>query len=302
MRHLLRIADLKADEFKAIVARGIAHGQNRNLTPAILKNKNIVLMFERSSTRTRLSFSVAVMEMGGNAIPIEASTLQIGRGETVEDTTEVFSRYVDAIMIRARSHKSLETMASLNRLSVVNGLTDLHHPCQALADFMTLQQRGLSLDPSLQVSFVGEPNNVFNSLAESCALLGCKISIATPEGYTIDKSIEKFLKEHRVEFKLTHDPKEGVKGADVVYTDVWVSMGQEAEESAKKKQFAPYCVSMDLMKHANTNAMVLHCLPAHRGEEITAEVMDHYADVIFQQAENRLHVQKAILEWIFELL
>lgn len=302
MNHLLNLTNLKKEEFFKILERGRQHRADRMLAPDSLRGKNVALLFEKTSTRTRLSFSVAVTELGGNVVPLEAQMLQMGRGESIEDTTEVLARYVHAVMVRARSHRSLEIMASLDRLSVINGLTDKHHPCQALADYMTMEEFGKSVEQGTKLAFIGEPNNVFNSLSLGAIFARSEIRIASPEGFDIDSGIKALLRENNVSVELFRNPVDAVKDADVVYTDVWVSMGQEKEEELRKKLFAPYCVSEELLKHAAKDHLVLHCLPAHRGEEITAGVMDQYGPYIFQQAENRLHVQKAILEWVFGII
>ncbi len=301
MRHLLSIRNLTETEFFRLLERGKVHRRNRMLHPAALAGKKVALLFEKSSTRTRLSFTVAVYELGGMAIPLETQMLQMGRGESIEDTTEVMARYVDAVMLRARHHSTLEKMAAMNRIPVINGLSDAYHPCQALADFMTVEQYGLSVRGGLRLAFVGEPNNVFNSLALGSIYAKAQIRIATPPGYPVRPDVLSLLRENGISLEIFTDPVEAVKGAQVVYTDVWVSMGQEQEEQERKKAFSPYCVSESLLKHAADEHIVLHCLPAHRGEEITAGVMDRYRDPIFNQAENRLHIQKAILEWIFNL-
>jgi ornithine carbamoyltransferase len=303
MRHLLSINDLKREEFFKILARGHEHRKNRALSENALRGKGIALMFEKSSTRTRLSFAVAVQELGGSSQTIESHQLQLGRGETIEDTTEVFSRYFHAIMIRAKSHANVARMVGMNKIPVINGLTDREHPCQILADYMTMDQYGFDIrNGNTVIAFIGDPNNVFNSLARAALFTGSEIRIALPEGYETDDDVKAFLKESGVRFHQFRDPAEAVSGANVIYTDVWVSMGHEAEEEDRKAIFAPYCVSEELLKHAAERHIVMHCLPAHRGQEITSGVMDKYGEQIFNQAENRMHVQKALLEWIFKLI
>jgi len=303
MRHLTRITDLSAEDFFRILERGREHRQNRALAQEALKGKHVALLFEKSSTRTRLSFSIAIQELGGSLVSLEANQLQIGRGETIEDTAEVLSRYFHAVMIRAGSHATVASMAEIDRIPVINGLTDLEHPCQILADYMTLEQYGYDIrNGNLRIAFIGDGNNVFNSLAKASIFSNAEITLASPHGYEAKPDVVKDLKERKVRFTQYTDPVDAVKGANVVYTDVWISMGQENEETTRKKIFAPYCVSEELLKHAAAGHTVLHCLPAHRGEEITAGVMDRYHDSIFNQAENRMHVQKAVLEWVFELI
>ncbi len=302
MRHLLSLNDLTREDFHRILERGAAHRGNRRLSPDALQHKNIALLFEKSSTRTRLSFQVAVTDLGGNVISIESGGLQTQRGEPVEDTAEVFSRYLDGVMIRARSHKTLEIMAEKGRIPVINGLSDLFHPCQALADYMTIQQYGFPFDHKLNIAFIGEGNNVFNSLALGASFTDSVIRIASPEGYEVSSEMVSLLAKKGVDLKVFRDPYEAVEGAHVIYTDVWISMGQEAEAEERREIFSPYSISADLLKKAAPGHIVMHCLPAHRGEEITSEVMHDYHSSIFDQAENRLHVQKAVLEWVFEKL
>ncbi|MDH5656508.1 MAG: ornithine carbamoyltransferase [Spirochaetia bacterium] len=303
MRHLLEISDLTREDFFRIIDRGIEHRGNRSLAQKFLDQKTIALLFEKASTRTRLSFTVAAQELGGNVLSLEADMLQLGRGESIEDTAEVFSRYMHAIMIRSRSHENVRTMAAMNRIPVINGLTELHHPCQTLADYMTLKQYGYDiLKGNFIIAFVGEGNNVFNSLAAASVFSGSEVRIASPEGYGISPEIRDFLSRNHVTVKEFKEPSDAVRGANVIYTDVWVSMGQEEEVKERKKIFSPYCIDENLLAHADPQHIVMHCLPAHRGEEITATVMEKYSRYIFDQAENRMHVQKAVLEWIFEAL
>jgi len=293
--------NLNQDDFFSLLKRGVEFKKNRLLNPNALKNKSIALLFEKASTRTRISFSIAIQELGGHYLVLHANELQLGRGETIEDTTYVLSRYLDGIMIRTDSQKKLEIMANLNVIPVINGLSDLFHPCQALADYLTLYDMGMDLS-KLEIAFIGEPNNVFNSLVLGSIFTQTKISIATPEGFNIHPRVKEILKRFNKEVQIYKDPKEAVKNADVIYTDVWVSMGQEKEADIRKKIFQPYSVNLELLKYAPQHVIVMHCLPAHRGEEITNEVMDKYSSVIFQQAENRLHIQKAILEWIYYMI
>lgn len=301
MRHLLTLFDLSTEDFFRILDRGDQHRQDRRLNPTALDGKTIALLFEKSSTRTRLSFQTAIVELGGFVTTLDMKNLQVGRGETIEDTTEVFSRYLHGVMIRANNHNDLVRMASLNRLPIINGLTDLYHPCQALADYMTIRQYGHEPSRS-KLAFIGEGNNVFNSLAAAAIHTGTEIRIASPEGYEVTEEMKTSLKNKGVEVREFRDPKEAVDGAHVIYTDVWISMGQESEREKRKTAFAEYSITDDLLRYAAKDHMVLHCLPAHRGEEISGEVMDKYGPMIFDLAENRMHVQKGVLEWIFSLL
>jgi len=302
MRHLLSLKDLTKSDFFSILERGKKHRADRRLNPRGLDARKIALLFEKSSTRTRISFTVAIMELGGEVFALETQNLQMHRGESVEDTTEVMARYIDAIMIRARSHDTLATMASLNRLPIINGLSDRFHPCQALADYMTVEQYGLSITGGLRLAFIGEPNNVFNSLALGAIFTGAELRIASPSGFHVSDDVAELLKKNNIQYSIFEKPEDAVEGAQVIYTDVWVSMGQENEEEIRKRIFAPYCITEKLLEHAAKDHIVMHCLPAHRGEEITDGVMRKYGRFIFDQAENRLHVQKAVLEWIFGLL
>jgi ornithine carbamoyltransferase len=235
-------------------------------------------------------------------VPVESGGLQTQRGEPIEDTAEVFSRYLDGVMIRARSHKTLEVMAEKGRIPVINGLSDLFHPCQALADYMTIKQYGIKFDSNLSIAFIGEGNNVFNSLALGASFTGAQIRIASPEGYEVSSEMVSLLAKKGVDLQVFRDPYEAVEGAQVIYTDVWISMGQEDEAEERRENFAPYSITKDLLKKAASDHIVMHCLPAHRGEEISSEVITEFHHSIFDQAENRLHVQKAVLEWVFHQL
>lgn len=301
MKHLLSLTNLSRDSFFLLLNRGLEHKKNRLLNSAALKNKSIALLFEKSSTRTRISFSVAIQELGGHYLILHSNELQLGRGETIEDTTIVLSKYLHAVMIRTDSHAKLEKMANLNVVPIINGLSDLFHPCQSLADYMTLLELGYNLD-RLKIAFIGEPNNVFNSLVNASIFTNSTIEIAAPEGFYLNPKVESILKKHNKTISIHKDPREAVKNSNVIYTDVWVSMGQEKEAEIKKKVFKPYSVTKELLEYAPKDVIVMHCLPAHRGEEISEEVFHHYSEIIFKQAENRLHVQKAVLEWIFDLI
>ncbi|MFN3603279.1 MAG: ornithine carbamoyltransferase [Leptonema sp. (in: bacteria)] len=298
MKHLLSLTDLNKEEFFLLLHRGLMHKKNRLLNPEALKNKSIALLFERVSTRTRISFSIAIQELGGHYLVLHSNELQLGRGETIEDTTIVLSKYLHAIMIRTDSHSKLEKMANLNAIPIINGLSDLFHPCQAFADYMTLLELGYNLD-KIKITFIGEPNNVFNSLVVGSLFANTQIEIATPEGFHFHPRLKKILEENRKIVKIHKDPKDAVKDANVIYTDVWISMGQEKESEIRKKIFKPYSITKEILKYAPKDVQVMHCLPAHRGEEISEDIMNQFSNVIFMQAENRLHIQKAILEWIF---
>ena len=264
----------------------------------LLKGKSLGMIFEKASTRTRVSFEVGMYELGGHPLFLSSKDLQIGRGEPIQDTARVLSRYLDGIMIRTFSQKGVETLAEVSSMPIINGLTDDEHPCQVLADLMTIREKKLILE-GLKVAYIGDGNNMCNSLLVGCLTLGMHISIANPEGYKppayyVNKGNELAIK-NGVSFFMTKSPEEAVKDADVVITDVWASMGQEKEAAERMKAFKDYQVNKELMSLAKEDAIVLHCLPAHREEEITEEILEAHADTIFEEAENRLHAQKAIL-------
>jgi ornithine carbamoyltransferase len=267
-----------------------------------LEGKSIGLIFMKQSTRTRLSFEVGVYQMGGQPIYISGSTTQLSRGEDIKDTARVMSRYLDGIVIRTFSHQEVEELAKFSSIPVINALTDYQHPCQVLADLMTIDEELGGLE-NKKVAFVGDGNNMANTLLLACALMGMDISVATPSNYepngkAVYESVE-IAKKFGSKITITNDPKEAVLEADVIYTDVWVSMGQE-NEKGKKDVFKPFTVNKDLVLLAKPNAIVMHCLPAHKGEEITEDVFEQYSDVIFNQAENRLHVQKSLMSFLFK--
>lgn len=279
-----------ADQLKYENKHGIEHH--------LLKGKSLGMIFEKASTRTRVSFEVGMYELGGHPLFLSSKDLQIGRGEPIQDTARVLSRYLDGIMIRTFSQKGVETLAEVSSIPIINGLTDDEHPCQVLADLMTIREKKLILE-GLKVAYIGDGNNMCNSLLVGCLTLGMHISIANPEGYKppayyVNKGNELAIK-NGVSFFMTKSPEEAVKDADVVITDVWASMGQEKEAAERMKAFKDYQVNKELMSLAKEDAIVLHCLPAHREEEITEEILESHADTIFEEAENRLHAQKAIL-------
>jgi ornithine carbamoyltransferase len=256
----------------------------------------------KQSTRTRLSFEVGVYQMGGQPIYISGSTTQLSRGEDIKDTARVMSRYLDGIVIRTFSHQEVEELAKYSSIPVINALTDYQHPCQVLADLMTIDEEFGSLE-NKKVAYVGDGNNMANTLLLACALMGMDISVATPPNYepngkAVYESVD-IAKKTGSKITITNDPKEAVLEADVIYTDVWVSMGQENEKS-KKDVFKPFTVNKDLVLLAKPNAIVMHCLPAHKGEEITEDIFEQYSDIIFNQTENRLHVQKSLMSFLFK--
>ena len=295
-KDFLKLTDLTRDEISGLLRRAIdlKAGKDASLCPLI--GKNIGLFFEKPSTRTRVSFEAGIYQLGGNAICMTPAELQLGRGETIADTAKTLSRYLHAIMMRTFSHETLEAFALNSSIPVINGLSDLRHPCQALADAMTLLEKKGTFE-GLKVAYVGDGNNVCNSLIEAAAVLGFNLAVACPEGFEPHTEIlENARADARSEIVILRDPREAAGMADAVYTDVWVSMGQENEADEKKRRFSEYQISSRLLSCAKKDVIVLHCLPAHRGEEIADDVMDGPHSVVFDQAENRMHTQKALLE------
>ena len=299
-KDLLRMDNLSKDEILDILnlADQLKYERKHGIEHPLLKGKSLGMIFEKASTRTRVSFEVGMYQLGGHPLFLSSKDLQIGRGEAIQDTARVLSRYLDGIMIRTFSQKEVETLAECSSIPIINGLTDDEHPCQVLADLMTIRENKLILE-GLKVAYIGDGNNMCNSLIIGCLTLGMHISIANPLGYKPPKYyIEKgkaLAIKNSVSFKMTEDPKVAIKDADVIITDVWASMGQESETKKRQIAFKGYQVNSEIMKLANDDAIVLHCLPAHRGEEITEEIIEAHANVIFEEAENRLHAQKAIL-------
>ena len=259
-----------------------------------LFGRTLAMVFQKPSNRTRVSFEVGMYHLGGHALPLSPQELQIGKRETPSDTGRVLARYIDAIMVRTFDHEDLEELAAAADVPVINGLSDLHHPCQALADLLTIREEFGGLE-SVKVAYIGDGNNVAHSLALGCALTGTALTIAHPEGHAPSAGVVQLAAKLGIPPSLTQDPHEGLAGAQVVYTDVWASMGQEAEAEERKRKFAPYQVNEELMSLAAEDAIFLHCLPAHRGEEVTSGVIDGPQSRVFDQAENRLHAQKALL-------
>ncbi|MBQ3593553.1 MAG: ornithine carbamoyltransferase [Clostridia bacterium] len=295
MKHLLKLMDLSSEEIIDILnlADQLKYEKKHGIEHHLLKGKTLGMIFRKSSTRTRVSFEVGMFDLGGTALFLSSNDLQIGRGEPAEDTARVLSRYLDGIMIRTFEQSEVETLASMGSIPIVNGLTDYCHPCQVLADLMTIREHKGSIAGN-KLCFIGDGNNMANSLIVGGIKTGMKVAVACPKDHQPDAEIMKWAKENG-EFLCTDDLMEAAKDADVIYTDVWASMGQEGEAEERKKVFAKYQVNDELMSVVHKDCMVLHCLPAHRGEEITAEVFEAHADEIFDEAENRLHAQKAVL-------
>ena len=295
MKHLLKLADLSTEEIYGILnlADQLKYERKNHLPHPHLQGKKLGMIFSKSSTRTRVSFEVGMYELGGYALFLSDRDLQIGRGEPIKDTIRVLSRYLDGIMIRTFAQQDVEDLAKYGSIPIINGLTDYCHPCQVLADLMTIREYKGSLK-GLKLCFVGDGNNMANSLIVGGIKVGMEVAIACPDNYRPDEQIVRWAKENGT-LTVTSDLKGAAANADVLYTDVWASMGQESEKAVREKAFARYCIDAELMKVAKPDAMVLHCLPAHRGEEITEEVLEAHAEEIFDEAENRLHAQKAVL-------
>ncbi len=307
-KDLLTLASFPDKDFFKVLERAetlkaVRAGGEERFT---LKGRSLAMIFEKSSTRTRVSFEAGMSQLGGHAIFLSPADTQIGRGEEIRDTARVLSRYVDAIMVRTYSQESVEEMAEYASVPVINGLTDKHHPCQVLADLLTIKERFGRLE-GLRLAYVGDGNNMANSLIEGCVKAGIDISLACPEGYDPDPGVLAWAKAGQPAAKgagrakkgkvsLVREPQAAAEGADILYTDVWASMGQESEKTARRKRFKGFQINGKLIGKANPGCIVLHCLPAHRGEEITDEAMEGVNSAVFDQAENRLHAQKALLE------
>ena len=296
MKHLLKLLDLTGQEILDILnlADQLKYETKHGIPHPHLQGKCLGMIFEKSSTRTRVSFEVGINQLGGYAVVLGAEGSQIGRGEPVQDTARVLSRYLDGIMIHTFGQDEVEALAQYGSVPVINGLTDFCHPCQVLADLMTIREYKGSLE-GLKLCFIGDGNNMMNSLIVGGLKVGMSVSVACPQGYRPPQEILEFAAGYGDKFELTDSPMQAAKDADVVITDVWTSMGQEEERQKREAAFAGYCVDEQLMAQAKPDAMVQHCLPAHRGEEITEEVFEANAQYIFEEAENRLHAQKAVL-------
>lgn len=295
MKHLLKLQDLDKNEILDILnlADQLKYENHNKIEHHILKGKTLGMIFQKSSTRTRVSFETGMYQLGGQALFLSNRDLQIGRGEPVEDTARVLSRYLDGIMIRTFDQSEVEALAKYGSIPIINGLTDYCHPCQVLADLMTIREYKKSFD-GLKFCFIGDGNNMANSLIVGAITMGMECSVACPDGYKPDAQIMKWANENG-KFTCSSDILECAKDSDVLYTDVWASMGQEEEKAEREKIFKDFQINDNVMAVANDNAMVLHCLPAHREEEITAKVFEEHANEIFDEAENRLHAQKAVL-------
>jgi ornithine carbamoyltransferase len=295
MKHLLSVTDAKQDIFEILEQAAVFKQDPFSITP--MKNKTLAMIFEKASTRTRISFELAMAHLGGNPLYLSASDMQLGRGEIIEDTAKVMSRYVDGVMIRAKEHNDVLKFAENSEVPVINGLTNKEHPCQAITDIFTVYEHKKTYQ--VRMSYIGDGNNVCNSLLLACALVGMDLIVICPPGYEPDTAIveeaQMLAEDTGSIIEVTNNVLEGVKDADVIYTDVWVSMGDERERLQRLIDLHDYQVNMDLLKHAKPDVIVMHCLPAIRDQEITDEVIQSSINVILDQAENRMHVQAAIL-------
>ncbi len=297
-RHFLSIFDLSAKEFKTLFKRAaeLKKGKKAGKNQEVLKRKSIGMIFEKLSTRTRVSFEVAINDLGASCLYMNPSDLQLGRGESIADTAKILSSYLDGVIIRTYEQHRIEEFAENSTVPVINALTDLGHPTQIAADLFTIVESGKKLN-KIKLAYVGDGNNIVNSFIGAASILGFHLSIATPKGYEPDSEFLKKAKESgKGLIEIVNDPKNAAKNADVLYTDVWVSMGQEKETKKKQKIFKPFQINKDLLSLANPDAIVMHCLPAHKGEEITEEILEGSSSVVYEQAENKLHMGKAILE------
>ena len=296
MKNLLKLLDLSTEEIIGILdlADQLKYERKHNIPHELLKGQTLGMIFQKSSTRTRVSFETGMYQLGGHALFLSSRDLQIGRGEPVQDTARVLSRYLDGIMIRTFEQKEVENLAKFGSIPVINGLTDFCHPCQVLADLMTIREKFGSFS-GLKMCFIGDGNNMANSLIVGGLKVGMNVAVATPDGYKPDGAVLEFTKGYGDKFALETDPFMAASGADILITDTWTSMGEEAEKEERKKIFKDYQINRQLLAAANAGAMVQHCLPAYRGQESTEEVFEEHADEIFNEAENRLHAQKAVM-------
>jgi ornithine carbamoyltransferase len=306
-KHFLDLSDAGTNDIAAMIndaidrkAARVGWTKGKADSDAPLEGRVLALVFEKNSTRTRVSFDIAMRQLGGSVLTLESGSSQLGRGETIADTARVLSRMVDAIMLRTDDHAKIEEMARHASVPVINGLTDRSHPCQIVADLLTVIEHGKSL-PGLEVAWLGDGNNVLNSILEAAGLMKFNVRVATPEGYEPESEFVEMARAGGAEVTLTHDAAEAARGADVIVTDTWVSMGQDHAHN-KLAAMAPYQVNSALMTLAKPDAKFLHCLPAHIGEEVTEDVFEGPQSVVFDEAENRIHAQKSVLLWSFGLL
>jgi len=301
-RDFLTVTDLREDEVRTLLRETARLKRRRTIGRHALANRTIALVFEKPSLRTRVSFEVAIRQLGGSSIFLGPDEVQLGEREPIKDVARTLSRYVDAIVLRMLRHRQVEGFARYASVPILNGLSELHHPCQALADLFTIQER-FGKPKGLVISYIGDGNNVLHSLSQGASLLGANLHVATPNGYRPDRGIwsqvVRQAKAHHARIVLRDDPEAVVSRADVIYTDVWASMGDEQEQGIRRKAFRQFQVNRKLLRLAKPHCLVMHCLPAHRGEEITENVLEGPRSIVFDQAENRLHVQKALLLMLF---
>lgn len=301
MKHLLTLHDWSTDDILSTLdlADKLKQKQKQGVEHHILKGKTLGMIFSKSSTRTRVSFEVGMYQLGGSALFLSANDIQLGRGESIYDTANVLSRFLDGIMIRTYKQSDVEDLAKYGTIPIINGLTDLVHPCQILADFQTIREHKGGKLKGLKLAYIGDGNNMAHSLLYGGAKVGMDVAVATPAAYMCDKQVvENALEDAKAtgaKLTITNDPQEAIKGADVVYADTWISMGQESEKAEKIKVFSDYQINKELFAKADKHAIFLHCLPAYRGYEVTEDVIDGPQSVIFDEAENRLHAQKAVM-------
>ncbi len=301
MKHLLTLHDWSTDDILSTLdlADELKQKQKQGIEHHILKGKTLGMIFSKSSTRTRVSFEVGMYQLGGSALFLSANDIQLGRGESIYDTANVLSRFLDGIMIRTYKQSDVEDLAKFGTIPIINGLTDLVHPCQILADFQTIREHKGGKLKGLKLAYIGDGNNMAHSLLYGGAKVGMDVAVATPAAYMCDKQVvENALEDAKAtgaKLTITNDPQEAIKGADVVYADTWISMGQESEKAEKIKVFSDYQINKELFAKADKHAIFLHCLPAYRGYEVTEDVIDGPQSVIFDEAENRLHAQKAVM-------
>ena len=299
-KHFLSINDITPNELQELLDSAIDLKTRGWIAP--LKQKTMALVFEKPSLRTRVSFEVAMRQLGGQTIYLSPEEVGLGKRESIPDVARVLSRFVDVIVLRTFAQQNLEVLSEYSSVPVINALSDFEHPCQALADLLTIYEHKGKLK-WLTVAYIGDGNNVANSLILACAMTGVNFNIASPQGYTIDKAVLKkaqtYAKTSGAKIVCTEDPRIAVKDVDVIYTDTWTSMGQEAEAKVRRKVFAGYQINEELMALTKKNAIIMHCLPAHHGEEVSVGLLDSPQSVVFDQAENRMHAQKALLVWIF---
>ncbi|MFZ4450451.1 ornithine carbamoyltransferase [Salibacterium aidingense] len=304
-RDVLTLLDFTAEEIQMLLdlSEKLKQEQKQNIKNPLLQGKSLGMIFENASTRTRVSFETGMTQLGGHALFLSPRDMQIGRGEPIQDTANVLSRYVDAIMIRTNSHETVEELATHADVPVINALTDLYHPCQALADILTIKEHKGQLN-GRKAAFVGDGNNVAHSFLIACAKAGMNASIAVPKGYEpsdkVWQEIKRTAENNKTSLDLTHSPQEAVQDADVIYTDVWASMGFEEEQSKREEAFSGFQIDKSLCSYAKPDFIFMHCLPAHRGEEVAEEIIDGAHSVVYDEAENRLHMQKAILASVIE--